>query len=102
MDGDTPRRPVALSTWMESNRAELEALRVSPRQEHSVLSVVDSLTEVMHHPHARPITASTRVMLIGFVMIADEVGSPDYIPQYLVLLIDERYQVVGTALWSST
>jgi diamine N-acetyltransferase len=33
---------------------------------------------------------------VGFVMIADEVGSPEYIPHYLwKLLIDERYQRQG-------
>jgi diamine N-acetyltransferase len=33
---------------------------------------------------------------VGFVMISDEVGSPDYIPHYLwKLLIDERYQRQG-------
>ena len=33
---------------------------------------------------------------VGFVMIADEVGSPDYIAHYLwKLLIDERYQRRG-------
>jgi predicted acetyltransferase len=30
---------------------------------------------------------------VGFVMIADEVGSPDYIPHFLwKLFIDERHQ----------
>jgi diamine N-acetyltransferase len=33
---------------------------------------------------------------VGFVMTADEVGSPEYIPHYLwKLLIDERYQRQG-------
>lgn len=33
---------------------------------------------------------------VGFVMIADEVGSPDYIAHFLwKLLIDERYQRRG-------
>jgi diamine N-acetyltransferase len=33
---------------------------------------------------------------VGFVMIGDEVGTPDYIPHYLwKLLIDERYQRQG-------
>jgi hypothetical protein len=33
---------------------------------------------------------------VGFVMIADEVGSPDYRPHYLwKLLTDERYQRQG-------
>lgn len=33
---------------------------------------------------------------VGFVMISDEVGSPDYIPHYLwKLFIDERYQGQG-------
>lgn len=33
---------------------------------------------------------------VGFVMIADEVEGPDYIPHYLwKLLIDERYQRRG-------
>jgi GNAT superfamily N-acetyltransferase len=33
---------------------------------------------------------------VGFVMISDEVGTPDYIPRYLwKVLIDERYQGQG-------
>ena len=33
---------------------------------------------------------------VGFVMISDEVGNPDYIPHYLwKLFIDERYQRQG-------
>jgi diamine N-acetyltransferase len=98
MDGDTPRRPVALRPITESNRAELEALRVSPRQERFVSSVVDSLTEAAQYPDARPITWGVYEgeTPVGFVMIADEVGSPDYIPQYLwKLLVDERYQGRG-------
>ena len=98
MDGDTPRRPVALRPTTESNRAELEALRVSPRQERFVSSVVDSLTEAAQYPDAWPITWGVYEgeTPVGFVMIADEVGSPDYIPQFLwKLLIDERYQGRG-------
>ena len=38
---------------------------------------------------------------VGFVMIADEVDDPDYIPHYLwKLLIDERHQ--GRGLGTAT
>jgi diamine N-acetyltransferase len=50
----------------------------------------------------RPLSESNRQAVeglptpVGFVMIAEEVGSPDYIPHYLwKLLIDERYQRRG-------
>ena len=87
------RRPLS-----ESNRQAVEGLRVSPGQEQFVSSVPDSLREAAEHPDARALYWAVHAedRPVGFVMIADEVGSPDYIPPYLwKLLIDERYQRRG-------
>jgi diamine N-acetyltransferase len=89
---------VSLRPLSESNRQAAEALRVSPRQEQFVSSVADSLLEAAEHPDARALYWVVRAedTPVGFVMIADEVGSPEYIPHYLwKLLIDERYQRQG-------
>lgn len=89
---------VSLRPLSDSNRQAVEALRVSPSQEQYVSSVTDSLREAAEHPDANPlywaVYADDRP--VGFVMIADEVDNPDYIPHYLwKLLIDERYQRQG-------
>ena len=71
---------------------------MSPGQEQFVSSVADSLREAAEHPdaHARDWAVYDEDTPVGFVMIADEVDNPDYIPQYLwKLLIDERYQRQG-------
>ena len=89
---------VSLRPLSESNRQAVEALRVSPSQERFVSSVADSLLEAAEHPDARALywAVHSEDTPVGFVMIADEVGSPDYIPHYLwKLLIDERYQRQG-------
>jgi diamine N-acetyltransferase len=89
---------VSLRPLTESNRQLADALRVSPGQEQYVSSVADSLREAAEHPDAHPMywVVYADDTPVGFVMIADEVDSPDYIPQYLwKLLIDERYQRRG-------
>ena len=89
---------VSLRPLTDSNRQAVEALRVSPGQEQFVSTVADSLTEAAEHPDAHPLywAVYDDDTPIGFVMIADEVDNPDYIPQYLwKLLIDERYQRQG-------
>ena len=89
---------VSLKLLSDSNRAEAEALSVSPSQERFVSDVAQSLREAAEHPDAQPIY---RVVYdddipVGFVMIADEVLSPEYVRHYLwKLLIDERYQGKG-------
>jgi len=93
---------VSLRPLTESNRQAVEALRISPSQQRFVSSVAQSLIEAAEHPDARALYWGVYVedTPVGFVMIADEVGSPDYIPHYLwKLLIDERYhrQGFGTA-----
>lgn len=80
------------------NRAAVEALRTAPSQERFVSSVVASLAEATDEPGARAIwwAVYDGDTPVGFVMIADEVGSDDYIPHYLwKLLIDERDQRRG-------
>ena len=89
---------VSLRPLSESNREAVEALRVSPSQEQFVSSVADSLREAAEHPDAHPQYWAVHAddTPVGFVMIADEVDNPDYIPQYLwKLLIDQRYQGRG-------
>jgi diamine N-acetyltransferase len=89
---------VSLRPLSESNRQAIEALRVSPSQEQFVSSVADSLREAAEHPDARALCWAVYAedTPVGFVMIADDVTNPDYIPQYLwKLLIDERYQRQG-------
>jgi diamine N-acetyltransferase len=89
---------VSLRPLSESNRQAVEALRVSPSQERYVSSVTDSLREAAEHPDACALYWAVHAedTPVGFVMIADEVSGPDYIPHYLwKLLIDERYQRRG-------
>jgi GNAT superfamily N-acetyltransferase len=89
---------VSLRPLSESNRQAVEALRVSPSQERFVSSVAESLREAAEHPDAHALywVVHADDTPVGFVMIADEVGSPDYMPHYLwKLLIDERYQRQG-------
>lgn len=89
---------VSLRPLSGSNRQVVEALRVSPSQARFVSSVADSLREAADEPDGRALYWAVHAedTPVGFVMISDEVGSPDYIPHYLwKLLIDERYQRQG-------
>jgi diamine N-acetyltransferase len=89
---------VSLRPINESNREAVEALRVSPGQEQFVSTVADSLLEAAEEPDGRALywAVYAEETPVGFVMISDEVGHPDYIPHYLwKLLIDERYQRQG-------
>jgi len=81
-----------------ANREAVEALRVSPAQERFVSNVAESLLEAAEEPGARALywAIYEDESPVGFVMIADEVDSPEYIAHYLwKLLIDERYQRRG-------
>jgi len=89
---------VALRPLDDANREAVEALRVSPAQERFVSSVADSLLEAAEEPDGRAVywAVYEDETPVGFVMISDDVGSPEYIPHYLwKLLIDERYQRRG-------
>jgi diamine N-acetyltransferase len=82
----------------ESNREAVEALRVAPGQRRYVSSVADSLREAAEHPDAQALcwAVYAEETPVGFVMVADEVANPDYMPHYLwKLLIDERFQRQG-------
>ena len=71
---------------------------MAPAQEQFVSGVVESLIEATAEPDGRALYWAVYAgeTPVGFVMISDEVGSPDYIPHYLwKLLIDERYQRQG-------
>lgn len=89
---------VTLRPLSDANGAAVAALRVSRSQERFVSSVTDALAEAAEHPAANPICFGVYddETPIGFVMIADEVDDPDYIPQYLwKLLVDEAFQGRG-------
>jgi GNAT superfamily N-acetyltransferase len=89
---------VTLRPITESNRAELEAMRVSPRQENFVTTVADSLEEAAEEPDGRAIAWGVYAdeTPVGFVMISDDVGGPGCISQYLwKLFIDKRHQGRG-------
>jgi diamine N-acetyltransferase len=89
---------ISLRPLSDANREAAEALRVSPSQERFVSGVAESLREAAEHPDARALywVIYAEDTPVGFVMIADEVGSPDYIPHYLwKLLIGEPYQRQG-------
>jgi diamine N-acetyltransferase len=89
---------VSLRPLSESNGQAVSALRVSPSQERFVSSVAESLLEAAEHPDACALywVVHAEDTPVGFMMIADEVRSPNYIPHYLwKLLIDERYQRQG-------
>ena len=68
---------VSLRPLTESNRAAVEALRVSPRQEQFVAGVADSLLEAVDEPDGRAIywAVYDDETPVGFVMISDEVGA---------------------------
>jgi diamine N-acetyltransferase len=81
-----------------SNREAIERLRVSPAQESFVSDVADSLLEAAEEPDGRALYWGVYAdeTPVGFVMISDEVGGPDYIPHYLwKLLIDSPHQRQG-------
>jgi diamine N-acetyltransferase len=90
---------VSLRPIDESNRAEVEALRVAPAQRQFVSTVTDSLREAAEYPSVQIFAWGVYdgEEPVGFAMIADDVGdNPDYIPQFIwKLLIDERYQGRG-------
>ena len=82
----------------DANREAVEALAVPPDQRRFVSSVRESILEAAAEPDARALywAIYDEETLVGFVMIADEVGSSDYIAHFLwKLLIDERYQRRG-------
>jgi diamine N-acetyltransferase len=89
---------VSLRPIDESNRDAVEALEVSPEQQRFVSNAADSIREAAREPDGRALYWAIYAdeTPVGFVMISDDVGSPDYFPQYLwKLFIDERYQGRG-------
>jgi diamine N-acetyltransferase len=89
---------VSLRPIVDANREAVEALAVSPAQRRFVSGVRESMLEAASEPDARALCWAiySDESPVGFVMIADEVDSPDYIAHYLwKLLIDERYQRRG-------
>jgi diamine N-acetyltransferase len=93
---------ISLRPVDDANREAVEALAVTPAQTPFVSSVRDSLREAAEEPGARalPWAIYDDETPVGFVMIADEVDSPEYIARYLwKLLVDARFQRrgIGTA-----
>jgi len=95
---------VSLRPITDANREAVEALAVTPDQGRFVGGVRESILEAAEERGAQALRDAQALYWaiyaeetpIGFVMIADEVGSPDYIAHYLwKLLIDERYQRRG-------
>ncbi len=91
---------VSLRPITDANRDAVEALAVTPDQRRFVSGVRESILEAAEEPDAKALywAIYAEETPVGFVMIANEVGSPDYIAHYLwKLLIDERYQRRGFA-----
>jgi diamine N-acetyltransferase len=93
---------ISLRPIDDANREAVAALAVAPEQTRFVSSVRDSLREAAEEPGACALTWAIYddATPVGFVMIADEVESPEYLARYLwKLLVDERHQRrgVGTA-----
>ena len=89
---------VSLRPITDTNREAVEALAVTPDQKRFVSGVRESILEAAKEPEGRALywAIYDEETPVGFVMIADEVGSPDYIAHFLwKLLIDERYQRRG-------
>ena len=89
---------VSLRPITDTNREAVEALAVTPDQRRFVSGVRESILEAAEEPEGRALywAIYDEETPVGFVMIADEVGSPDYIAHFLwKLLIDERYQRRG-------
>ncbi|QEC47538.1 GNAT family N-acetyltransferase [Baekduia soli] len=89
---------VTLRPLSESDRRAAYSLRVAPGQERFVSGVAESVREAADHPgaHALCWVVHDGDTPVGFVMVADEVDGPDYLPHYLwKLLIDERHQRKG-------
>ena len=89
---------VSLRPITDANREAVESLAVAPEQRRFVSGVRESLLQAAGEPGAHALfwAIYAEETPVGFVMIADEVGSPDYIPQYLwKLFIDEGHQRRG-------
>jgi len=89
---------VTLRPVTDVNRGAVEALAVRTDQRRFVSGVRESLIEAAEEPGARALywAIYDEEIPVGFVMIADEVDSSDYIAHFLwKLLIDERYQGRG-------
>lgn len=89
---------VSLRPITDANREAVEALAVAPDQRSFVSGVRESILEAKEEPDARALCWAIydEETPVGFVMIADEVGSSDYIAHFLwKLLIDERHQRRG-------
>ena len=90
---------VSLLPITDANREAVEALGVTPDQGRFVSGVRESILEAAEEPDAQALCWAIydEETPVGFVMIADEVGSPDYIAHYLWKL---RNRGVGM-MWTS-
>jgi len=89
---------ITLQPITDANRGAVEALRVAPGQERYVSGVAESIREAEEYPGAHAIQWALYDgdTPVGFVMVADEVDDPEYVPHYLwKLLIDARHQRKG-------
>ena len=89
---------ITLRPVTDANRDAVEALAVAPGQRRYVSGVRESMLEAAREPDAHALywAIYEEETPVGFVMIADDVDSPEYIPHFLwKLLIDERHQRQG-------
>ena len=89
---------ITLRDLQDSDHEAVLALRLAPGQRRFVSTVPESLAEAAEEPGAQAISWAVYrdETPVGFVMIADEVGTSDYIAHFLwKLLIDERHQRRG-------
>jgi hypothetical protein len=89
---------ISLRPIDDSNRAQVEALGVSPIQERFVAGVADSLVEAVEDPGGRAIhwAIYAEDIPVGFVMISDEVDGPGYIA--VSLEAPDRPALPGTGI----
>lgn len=91
-------RMVSLHPLTDANRQAAEALRLAPGQERFVSDVAASVREAAEHPaaHAQCFVVYADDQPVGFVMLADEVDRPEYVPHFLwKLFIDADHQRRG-------
>jgi diamine N-acetyltransferase len=96
-----PIATVTLREITELDRAAIEALAVTPAQNHYVSGVAESLAEAAEYPDAAPWYRAVYAdeEPVGFVMISDgiTVSNPDYLGPYYLwrILVDQRFQGHG-------
>ena len=98
---DGAQRLIRFRRITAANRAEVEALRVTPEQEMFVAGVAESIVEAAETPAACPWYRAVYAdeIPVGFVMLSDNIppDRAEYMGPYFLwrLLIDQRWQGRG-------